>query len=55
MLIRSFPLALGMTIGLASHRGWWIPPDQSGMKQLLDFFMDEVLPLNRLVLGLLVH
>jgi hypothetical protein len=30
-------------------------PDESGVVQLLDFFMDEVLSLNRLLSGLLLH
>jgi hypothetical protein len=29
--------------------------DESGIEQLLDFFMDEVLPLNGLLSGLLLH
>jgi hypothetical protein len=29
--------------------------DESGVEQLLDFFMDEVLLLNGLLLGLLLH
>jgi hypothetical protein len=29
--------------------------DESGIEQLLGFLMDEVLPLNRLLLGLLLH
>jgi hypothetical protein len=30
-------------------------PDESSIEQLLDFLMDEVLPLNRLHLGLLLQ
>jgi hypothetical protein len=30
-------------------------PDESGIEQLLDFFTDEVLPLNGLLPGLLLH
>jgi hypothetical protein len=30
-------------------------PYEATVEQLLDFFMDEVLPLNRLLLGLLLH
>jgi hypothetical protein len=29
--------------------------DESGVEQLLDFFTDEVLPLNGLLLGSLLH
>jgi hypothetical protein len=30
-------------------------PYEASVEQLLDFFMDEVLPLNGLLLGLLLH
>jgi hypothetical protein len=39
--------------------GWppWVVelPDESGVKQLLGFFMNKVLPLDGLLLGLLLH
>jgi hypothetical protein len=37
--------------GLANHGGWWTPPYEASIEQLLDFLMDEVLPLNGLLLG----
>jgi hypothetical protein len=48
MHIRSFPLALGTPSRVVDLLY------EAGIEQLLDFFTNEVLPLNRLLLGLLL-
>jgi hypothetical protein len=55
MHIRSFPPALGTMTVLASHRGWWTFSNEAGVKQPFEFFTDEVLLLNELLLRLLLH
>jgi hypothetical protein len=55
MHIRSFPPTLRMTTGLANHRVWWTFRMNPTSSSFLIFFADEVLSLNELLLGLLLH